>query len=459
MLIWTLAIGLLVVVGALGLLQGAVRTVTALLGLFLGAVLALPLGRVLEPIMGKIGIVHPVWSKVWPPIIVLLFFYFVFLGISFVIHRKFYLHYKYGGDDVARIRWERMNKNLGLCVGLAMACVWLVILSVGIYVAGYVTVQVSSEESNSPWIGYLNSARKDLHSTGLDRLAAKFDPMPAKYYEAADVLGVIYNNPLVKSRLTQYPPFLLMGDNPEFAEMTSDQEYLNLLFTKGDVFDIIQHPKTQSVLNNSAIMDKLMSQDLADLQEFLKTGISPKFAEETILGRWYIDPYATLIAERKKRPDITASEMGRLKKQILEELNTVEFVATPEKQVKLLLGSSATPAESAPAPDENADPDAQSSDFGERLADRYGLPPGSGTNPRFQGGGQRAPAPRAPAPKPKPLQFLTGSSEGTWNRESSNYTLEIQDPSRGSQKAKAIATVDTLTIELPAATLIFVRPI
>ena len=151
--------------------------------------------------------------------------------------------------------------------------------------------------------------------------------------------------------------------------------------------------------------------------------------------------------------------MGRLKKQILEELNTVEFVATPEKQVKLLLGSSATPAESAPAPDENADPDAQSSDFGERLADRYGLPPGSGTNPRFQGGGQRAPAPRAPAPKPKPLQFLTGSSEGTWNRESSNYTLEIQDPSRGSQKAKAIATVDTLTIELPAATLIFVRPI
>lgn len=470
MLIWTLAIVLLVGVGALGFYLGAARMTVTLFGLLLGAVLALPLAPAAQPLMGLFKVTHPIWSVVWPPIIVLLLIFFVFFGVSFFAHRKIELHFKYHSDDLSRFRWERINGRLGTCLGVGIGAVWLVILSLLIYIAGYPTVQVAaSDEGNPSWMRYLNQARRDLDSSGLDQFIAKFDPMPSKYYEAADIIGLIYNNPIVLSRLAQYPPFLSLGEQPEFQDIATDSEYSNMLLSKADIVQIVQHPKSLTIINNGEIREKLLSQDLADLQQFLNTGISPKFADERILGRWYIDSYATLTAERKKRPDITSSEMKRLKKAITETMRSVELMATPENRVSMKVPSSV--AADNPEGD-NSDPNAGRSEGGEsgqppgfdqRMANRYGLgaSPGGGARPDFGRGQQGRQGQRRPptaTPQKEPEQVLT-SAEGSWSRDGSDYKVQLRAERAGSVTGKASATEDTLTIELPSWTLIFTRSV
>lgn len=475
MLIWTLAIVLLVGFGVIGFYLGAARLTVSLFGLLLGAMLAMPLAPAVQPLMGLIKVTHPMWSVVWPPIIVLLLVYFVFIGISFFVHRKIDLHFKYHSDDLSRFRWERINSRLGTCLGFGMGGVWVVILGLMIYIAGYVTVQVAaSDEGNPSWMRYLNQARHNLNSSGLDRVAAKFDPMPSKYYEAADIIGLIYNNPIVLSRLAQYPPFLSLGEQPEFQDIATDSEFSNMLLSKGDIVQMVQHPKSLTIINNGEIRGKLLSQDLGDLQQYLNTGISPKFADERILGRWYIDSYATLTAERKKRPDITASEMRSLKKEVMETMRSVEFMATPENQVSMRVPSSSSSSDQGgDASDPNSDQsqrgeNEQSPDFAQRLAerDRYGLAPGPGAQgrgvgPNFsrgQGGGQGQRSQQASTLQKEPEQVLT-SAEGSWRRDGSDYKLQLRSERTGSVTANAIATEDTLTIQIqtPSRTLIFTR--
>lgn len=464
MLIWTLAIGLLVILGAIGFYQGAIRLAISLVGLFLGIMLAMPLGPMLQPLMPKIGVQHPMWTVVWPPIIVLLLVYFVFIGVSFFVHRKIQLYFKYQSDDFARFRWERINSRVGACLGLGMAAVWLVVLSLIIYIAGYVTVQVASaDEGNPSWMRYLNQARKDLSASGLDRTAAKFDFMPAKYYEGADIIGLIYNNPIVLSRLAQYPAFLSLGEKPEFQAIATDPEFSTLLQSKGDIVQLVQHPNSQTIINNPEILGNLLNQDLGDLKEYLNTGVSPKYADEKILGSWYLDNFATLTAERKKRPDITSSEMGRLKKEIMITLRAVELMATPENQVILKVPSSSQPEEDDGG--DNQNPDQLQGDRGgfspqpgmDRSAvDRYGLGPAAG---RGRQGGQAQQAPAAPkAPPP-----LLSSAQGSWRRNGTAYNLQLSFEKGGPQRVKAVATEDSMTIAMPRSwvipnmTLIFTK--
>src|SRR5205823_1044532 len=127
---------------------------------------------------------------------------------------------------------------------------WLFLFSLGIYIAGYFTVQVAADESNSTVISLLNQARQELHSTGLDKAVAPFDPMPPRYYEASDILGLIYQNPILVSRLSQYPPFLLLGERPEIQELAKDTEFNQMLLSKADVLDILKHPKLQTIMQN-----------------------------------------------------------------------------------------------------------------------------------------------------------------------------------------------------------------
>lgn len=456
MLIWTLAIGLLAIIGAIGYYSGAVRLAVSLLGLFIGLMLAMPLAPMVQPLMGRIGVTHPMWTVVWPPIIVLLLVYFVFIGVSFFVHRKIALYFKYRSDDIARIRWERINGRLGTCLGLGMGAVWLVVLSLMIYIAGYVTVQVASaDEGNPTWMRYLNQARHDLKASGLERTVAKFDLMPARYYEGADIIGLIYNNPIVLSRLAQYPAFLSLGEKPEFQAIATDPEFSTLLLSKGDIVQMVQHPSSQTIINNPEILGNLLNQDLGDLKEYLNTGVSPKFADERILGRWYLDNYATLTAERKKRPDITSSEMRRLKKEIMDSLKSVELMATPENQVILKVPSSGEPEQAEVSQNPNQFQGggrfSQQPGMDRGMADRYGL---QGSQSR---GGQRPQARQQAPAQPKKPESLLSSATGSWRRNGSTYNLQLTFEKGGSQRVKAVATEDAMTIETPRVTLIFTK--
>src|SRR5436190_2469103 len=334
MTIWMMAVLLFALFGSLGYAKGAIRMIFPLAGLGLGVLLAEPLAPVVKPLVPLVGLKNPIWSILLPPVIVFFLIAIIFIVIGFIVHWKVNLYYKYRADDYHRLSWERLNKRLGVSIGLVAGAAYTILLGLVIYIMGYLTAQVSAGENESGPVKYLNQARADLHSTGLDKTVAAFDPTPEKYYLASDIMGLIYHNRLLESRLSAYPPFLSLAERQEFQDIANDTEYQNLLATQAPVSQVINHPKTQAILSNQEIIQQLQQTDLKDLLEYLKTGESPKFADMKILGRWQLDPYATLLQEKKKRSRLTTVEMKLLKQQ-LEFVKGYTLVVTPDNNVKL----------------------------------------------------------------------------------------------------------------------------
>ncbi len=457
MLIWILALVLFGLIGVLGFYQGAIRFLVSAAGFVAALFLAVPLALITKFLVPLIGVTGNFWPWALPLLVGFLLVYGIGIGLSFFVHRKVEHYFKYRAEDVVRIRWERLNQRIGLCLGMVAGGVWFVALGLGIYVAGYPTVQLSSDGTSGLY-RMLNMARNDLQATGLDKTVARFDPAPANYYRISDILGLLYNNPILVSRLSQYPPFLLTGEKTEFQAIANDKDFMNMLLSKADIAQIVDHANTKAVLANPEILLEFAQQDLKDIQTYLETGKSPKYDDERILGRWTIDLYSTIAQEKKRRPDITTTEMNKLKKQA-QLLSNVAFVATTDnkailkveltEQQKQLL--QAPPAAAATEPPGGAGAGAGMSP---ELAQRYGLNPNQRGGPRRPGAPTPQPVARPAAPTFTQLVF---SAQGSWKKEGDNYVLALQDEKNQGQKAEAIADGERLTIRHPALTLVLAK--
>lgn len=447
---WILAVLLLGLIAALGYMQGAVRLGVSLIGLFLGVLLAAPLAPAVRPLVAMAGVTHAIWLWVLPPIIVFLIVLFVFMGVSFVVHRKIELYHKYRSNDLDRFRFERLNKRLGICMGMVMGVVWFYLLGAVVYSTGYLTTQVASEETDSTAVRLVNQARIDLRETGMDASVGAFDPMPRDFYVAADILGLIRQNPIVLSRLSQYPDLLALGEREEVQEIATDSEFNNLLLTKADLIEIIRHPKSQTILQNKEVIQELVSQDFKDLRQYLETGVSPKFEDEEILGRWELNFYATMMYERKKRPNMKSSEMLRLRKMLTEMMPAVTVVAMPDNKVKVKTEITESMKQLAEAAQAAAAARAQGGVpmMDPQMAQRYGI----GQRGRFsapegeEGEGQ----PQTDAPKQ-----LVHAAEGNWERGNGHYQLQLQDEAGQTQTWRASADPERLLVHSPAVTMVF----
>ncbi len=458
MLIWILAVVLFGIAGFCGYKLGAVRFGVSLVGLILATVLALPLAPYLKSLVPMAGFKNPIWTVVLPPILVFLLVYAIFIGISFFVNRRVELYYKYNADDGQRLSWERVNKALGLWVGLAMGAVWLALFGLVIYVAGYFTVQVTTDDTQSSLVRLTSQARRDLQTTGLDKAVAPFDPMPPRYYEASDILGLIYQNPLLLNRLSRYPTFLLFENRQEFQELAGDAEFNQMLLSKGDIVQIVKNPKLQAVLQNPEIVQELLGQDLNDLRAYLETGVSPRYEEERILGKWKLDPYPTMAQERKRNPEMSSTQMRRLKLVMTEIMSGVAVIATTDNKIAIKAEGVAEKLQQLFAPPtpppQPVNPDAAPvQGMDPRLLQRYGGRGGAG------GRGMVQPAP-APAPKPaqqKAIPYTVLSAQGAWERKGDQYELKIQDEKGRSQTLQAMADEDRLTITSRDAVLVFAK--
>ncbi len=456
MTIWLLAVVLLVLFGVIGYAKGAIRMMFPLAGLVLGVFLAVPFGPLVKPIVPLVGLKNPLWSWLLPPVIVFFLIALVFIIIGFVVHRQINLYYKYRTDDYQRLSWERLNKRLGVCIGLVAGASYTLIIGLVVYILGYLTVQVSAGDNDAAIVRYLNSARADLRTSGLENTVAKFDPTPQNYYLASDILGLLYHNPLLHNRLAAYPPFLTLGERPEFQDLATDTEFQNLLATQATVGQVVNHPKIQIILDNQEIIQQLGQIDLKDLLQYLKSGESPRYAEMKVLGRWQLEPYSTLLQMKKRKSRISTADM-RLLRQQLDFLKGYTLMATPDNNVKLkgpdvlpLLqkymgdlarafaeGANKKPvAQVAPATPAPAVAPAQSAASAE-MARRYGL-----NRPAA-----RIPAPVAittitPAAAAAPISPAAVAAEvaklpivvlaqGTWKGENPRYELALQSQAPG----------------------------
>ncbi len=338
MIIWLITIFLLAFWAWIGKTSGAIRMSISLGGLVLAALFSFPLGGMMKSLAVSAGLEHPLLRWIVPPLVVFVLFLVIFGVFSQLVHRKIEVHFKYKEADDVRMFWERMNGRLGACVGLVTGAIYAILLGLVVHVAGYWTVQLASPNENPPGLKFLNSAHEGMRPSGMEKIALTLDKMPAVWYDVADVLGLIYQNPEAKSRLAEYPVSLALVEQPLFQKLANDTELGGLVKNQGNIAEFFKHPKVLGIITNEAALKQLEQINLKDLSNYVATGRSPKFDDEKILGRWQLYPPATVTLLKKKNPNLTVTQLKFIRQTLKERMADVMFVALADNQV-LVKGS------------------------------------------------------------------------------------------------------------------------
>ena len=336
-MVWVIALLCLGLVGATGYYQGPIRAAFSLFGLLFGALLAGPLSPLTKHLLPVFGMSHPIWQIFVPQAIAFLIVLIIFKIAGQVVHSKLSLHFKYKADEKRLIAWHRLYARLGLCVGLLNGAIYFFLLMIPIYVGGYFTTEAAGGASDPAGAQFLTHARAELHSQHLDRALAAYDPTPAQVYQAADIIDLVLHNPLLEDRLSHYPPFLTLGQRPQFQDLANDVALQQMVQSQAKISDILNYPKIQAIVTNAALTQEIfgtLGSDLNDLQEYLTTGKSPKYDSEAILGIWIIDPSATVTRERK-RHSLTPVQTMALREDIFPVIANLTLTATTDNQLIL----------------------------------------------------------------------------------------------------------------------------
>lgn len=332
MTIWILTVILLASLAGLGYRQGAIRVACSLVGIMVAALLAVPLAPLLRPLLPILGAKNPILVWVLAPFIIFVIVNSLFKVGAVTLHRKVDVYYKYKAGDLRLALWERLNARLGLCLGILNGTIYLVLLSFVIFTFGYWTVQLSSSEGD-PWtVRLFNRVARDLESTGLSRVAKAIDRMPDSYYQAADVAGRIYHNPLVEGRLARYPSLIALGERSEFQQLAKDLSFVELRQRRASFRDVINHPQANALWQSPDMLRLIWTTvrpDLKDLHEYLKSGKSETYDRERLLGFWSFDFNSAFAAYRKANPRMTALQLRGIRQWMSGLfLNTTLVVGT-----------------------------------------------------------------------------------------------------------------------------------
>jgi uncharacterized membrane protein required for colicin V production len=330
MTIWLLVLVLMAAVAALGFRQGAIRVGFSLVGLVLAAFLAVPLGRLLRPALGTVGVKNPALAWILGPFVVFVVISLLFKLAAFTVHHKVDVYYKYKAGDLRLALWERLNHRLGLCLGLLNGAAYAVLISFVIYVLSYWTVQTGTGDTDPKSIQILNRLGNDLQATRFHKVARAIDSMSENYYDSADIAGLVYNNPLLEARLSRYPGFLSLSERQEFQDLANDPEFAGMRQRREPVRAVLHYPKVEAIVHNPDLLKTIWSTltpDLKDLRAYLETGRSAKYDDEKILGRWKFSVNSALALTRKNKPNASSTEMLRLKKWMMGAFEKTTFVA------------------------------------------------------------------------------------------------------------------------------------
>jgi len=338
MLLWILVIVLLGGLTVAGYYQGAVRAVFALLGLLLGAILSLPLSGVGQALVSICGVTHPVLLDFLGPLLVLVLVFIVLKSAGFYIHSRIHWYFKYKTDDQRRTHWERLNQQLGICLGVFNGVVLVFLVCTGIYVPGYFAVQVASAEKDPWWLNLVNSLTRDLDKSGFGRALSLFMPTSPFYFEAADTLGLIFQNPRLQNRLSRYPLLLPLSEEQRFQEIGDDSAFQDIWKKQPSIQEFMGQARINPLVRDIALYTNLVGilrQDLRDLRTYLETGVSPKFADAPLVDRWQFNYPASWAQSKQNKPNMTVAERQWLKAVYLTSWDKAILVAFLDQSMVL----------------------------------------------------------------------------------------------------------------------------
>ena len=337
MTIWLLALILMASLAGIGYRQGAIRVGISLVGILFAALLAVPLAKLVVPAIRAMGVSNPVYLWALGPFVIFCLILTVFKVSALAVHQKVDVYYKYKAGDLRLALWERINARLGLCLGLVNGLVYLILISYVIHIFSYWTVQISSPDENPRLIRILNQMGRDLHKTGMARVARSIDRLKNSYYDSADVAGLVFRNPLLEARVTRYPGFISLGLRPEFQALGADAEFSNLRLQQKPIKELMAHPTLATIANDPATLREIwttVQPDLHDFSNFLWTAKSEKY-DEPILGKWTFSPGGTVLALRRDKPKLPVSELAKLRRFLADRFAKTTLIAAPNGQLSL----------------------------------------------------------------------------------------------------------------------------
>ncbi len=350
MTIWILAFVLVLVTASAGYVQGAIRVGFSLLGIVVGMLLAMPLAPWVIALLPFVGITSAWVQAFLGPIVA-----FILVGIGFkllggAVHRKIEYHYKYRVSDGHRALWERMNRRLGAALGTIGGAIYFVLVCLLVSILGYFTIQVGGAESNSSTLRFVTRMAEDVRETHMDQVVGGLNPAPESYYDLCDFLGFLVQNRDVFRRIRTYPPIRAQGTEQfldddldrkqplPLRSIVDDERYFRLLATERDPAVIMEDPHTETLITNAAARAFFQGLDVKDLMTYLKTGKSPKYADERLIGVWVYDYPASLMATKRERPDMSASEMILYEREMSERYTNATLVATLDNVISIKQG-------------------------------------------------------------------------------------------------------------------------
>lgn len=426
-MIWLIAILLLAIFAGMGFLRGAIQMGISLAGLFLALALAVwwapPLlidSNVGEFHGNAIGrLIFDTFFGVLHRVGVFILVSLVFLIVGIVVHFRVRKHFRFKTDEATQLMFRRLNKRIGAAFGLLIGVVYTILVGVFLYGPGYLTYQVATN-GDPGWLKFINNTRKSMEGSGLEKMAASLDPMPSKFYEVSDIIGLSLKNPLLESRFRNYPPFLKSLTEAEVEGVTvvelDSSEFRKMLAEQSS---IVHLALAAFALSISDLGEILLQTNLKDYRTFLESGESPIYSDEKILGRWQLDGNATInhMKRTKIGIDVAASYVdgsGAVKETSVR-IKSREFRQFKEGVIDVLLNEAKLfvfPDEELvfvpPRPPEPAAPK-------EPEEDEYGNPYAEYGAPGSYGAGQfhRRPQP-AVAPSPQKREKPT---KGSWKRQ------------------------------------------
>jgi hypothetical protein len=320
MTIWILALLLLAAGAGMGLRQGAIRVAISFFGIIISALLAWPLSGIIRPVLPHIGLGNPLTVWLLPPLLVFIILLSVFKSVGLLVHHKADVYYRYKADDIRRILWERVNKRLGLGLGLLNGLAYFVLVSFVIYDFSYWTVQWTEQgvapDGERLSIRILDRMGLDLQGTGMIRAARAIDPMPEIYFKTADLTGTIYQNAQLLDRLSDYPAFLSLSERDDFKQLGQNTDFQSAWKNHSPFSQLWNNPQVENIRQNAdtaGMVRNLVLTNLDDLQNYLQTSQSEKFGPEKFLGHWDFNVMASLTALVQTRTNVPSSEMAAMR--------------------------------------------------------------------------------------------------------------------------------------------------
>ncbi len=338
MTIWILALVLLAAGAGLGFRQGAIRTAISFVGIVTAVLFAGILGNLLKPLLPHIGIHDRTLIWLIAPVEAFVIVLIVFKIAGLIVHRKVNLFYKYKAGDLRLALWERLNSRLGLCVGLLNGTAYLLLASFVIYNFSYWTVQIAPSGSEARTTRVINQLGHDLETTGLASTARSIAPLPDMYYKLADLAGLVCQNPQLSSRLASYPALLSLAERPDMQQLAQNNDFIQAWKQGAPMGQILNNPQVKGLLQNRDLIDtvwEILRANLDDLVVYLKTGKSPKYDSEKLLGRWGFNVNVSVGTLLIARSNIAAAEIKALRNLWSRAYAQTMFVASADHQAFL----------------------------------------------------------------------------------------------------------------------------